>query len=75
MTDDEIKVEKNVPMPPSITRYPFRKMNVGDSFFAPGKTGTDISKASQIYKADGLRFTARTVVENGIKGARAWRTK
>ena len=34
-------IEKNVPLPPSMhesSKYPFRTMEIGDSFFWPGIT-------------------------------------
>ncbi len=65
----QFKIEKGVPKPSGWGRYPFRAMEVGDSFFAAGVTATRLSNASSSHRYDGRRYTARTV--DG--GARVWR--
>ena len=71
-----IDVEKNIPLPPPARgngeKYPWRSMNVGDSFFIPGassrKTGAHTNAAG---KRTGFKFTSRAV--DG--GVRIWRVK
>ena len=62
-----IEIQKGIPMPARpggtgrIAQYPWRTMEVGDSFFIPGKTscvGVHITKSRQ---RTGFRFTARTI--------------
>ena len=72
-------VEKNVPPPAGIDRapcavgFPWAQMNVGDSFFAPGRDARGIGSSAW---AAGIRhrkrFRCRTVVEKGVPGARVW---
>ena len=72
-------VESGVVMPPPSkkgrpTKYPFRQMKVGDSFFVPdenGKKMRDVVGASTANwgKAHGAKFSCRSV--DG--GTRVWR--
>jgi hypothetical protein len=57
-------------------KYPWRELDIGDSFFAsvadaPGRS----LRSSMIHaqKRYGLVLTSRTRVENGVKGIRIWR--
>lgn len=74
-------IEKGVKMPESrgSTRYPFREMEIGDSFFVPTDEPSDIvrirSAASHMKRQHGLVFACRAVCENGKAGIRVWRTK
>ena len=70
-----IKIDKNVPLPtPHTSKYPFRIMEVGDSF-AITDTAKNVnlvrSAASNCGKRHGVKFQVR--VEEG--GARVWRVK
>ncbi len=76
-TDQQIKVEKGIPMPPAScggvtgAKYPWRDMGVGDSFVAVGKAGKQFSSAVQAaQRATGRRFATRTI--DGV--LRVWRT-
>lgn len=74
-------VEKGISVPPSVTasRYPFKTMNVGDSFFVEVeadktmKAQSRISTASRAYSAKngGGKFTVRQVTG----GLRVWKTE
>lgn len=66
--------------------YPFDSMNAGQSFFVaatddrpnPAKSlASTVSSATKRYaEATPIRkFAVRSVVENGVKGARVWRTE
>ena len=69
-----LKIDKNVPMPrpdaSPVAKYPWRDMEVGDSFFVAGKTMKQFAgipgSASRKY---GKKFSARSV-EGGV---RVWR--
>lgn len=71
---DEFKIEKNIP-PPSRGgpgrkhKYPFREMEVGDSFFYRGLRGTIVSCANYFGKRNNAKFVTRK--END--GFRIWR--
>lgn len=75
----EFKIEKNVPMPPRLSnpgKYPWRQMEVGDSFFAPGWTAGRFNNNIQRVRLAVLpdsKWKCRTVTENGIEGVRVWR--
>lgn len=70
----EIKIDKGVPCPSRRNRiWPFPEMEIGDSFFAPGKSGANLHVASR--SAPSFKFTTRTVTENGVKGTRVWRVE
>ncbi len=51
--------------------YPWRTMEVGDSFFAPGKTTEAMRKTGNRYRP--MKFKRRTVFLCGIRGVRVWR--
>lgn len=69
-------IEKGVPAPRTRPhpKYPFRQMEVGDSFFYAGGTAQQLRAASNYYRIRyGLRFVARAAVADGAYGARCWR--
>jgi hypothetical protein len=72
-----IPVQTGIPVPErhSVPRYPFRTMQVGESFFVPNKSADSFrGRISELGK-QGLRFVGRNVVEDGVFGARIWRTE
>lgn len=80
-----LKVEKDVPLPPSDIgkkKYPWQKMNIGDSFFIAVADGDEITRVRGLLNGGlqfrrrryGERHATRSVVENGIRGVRVWRT-
>lgn len=90
MADYEFPIEKGVPIPPTISvseRYPYAKMEVGDSFFAPETTLTahgkplklsglasmTSRKGTEMTKALGKTYKFITRKVEG--GFRVWRVK
>lgn len=78
----QIEVSSNIPLPDFTKRrrkagkYPFASMNVGDSFFAPGKNSGCMSANARMWGLRNnrtIKVTCRTVTENGVKGVRVWR--
>lgn len=73
----EIKIEKNIPIPNRerhVSKYPFGKMKVGDSFFllATDTNANKIRSAAAWYAVrNGFKFTVRKEGE----GVRCWRIK
>lgn len=68
------KIDTNVPMPEGLVRvkYPFSKMEIGESFFVPGiAEGRRVAGRAQHHAPK--KFAGRTVTENGITGIRYWR--
>lgn len=80
---DKILIDKGVPIPPAtsgryaISRYPFDRLEVGDSFVAmkvgEGKRNTVASYMSAAQKRYGYKFSMRTVTEDGVAIIRIWR--
>ena len=74
-----MKIDDHVPPPPRKSRrYPFRDMEPGQSVFFPGENKSDrqhpaYMAAKTLQKRHGLRFTLRSVIEDGVKGVRIWR--
>ena len=69
------KIEKNIPIGVvNQTKYPFSKMEVGDSFFVKGdkKKITAVTVAATTYKknTEGTNFISR----RNESGVRVWRT-
>lgn len=75
-----IKIDKNIPIPPAdrrglatsrTTKYPFRKMQIGESFLFP--KGTKVSNArsaaQQTARRSNMKFSVRQIEE----GIRCWR--
>jgi hypothetical protein len=46
-------------------------MEVGDSFFSPGSSVIGIHGCARRHRP--MKFTCRSVVENGVAGIRVWR--
>lgn len=68
------KIEKKIPVPFSSSKYPFGKMEVGDSFFIKEKEVVlnSVSSAAHHYgKHNNKKFSIRKA-ENGY---RIWRIK
>jgi hypothetical protein len=72
-----IKIEKNIPLPPKETRqtkYPYARMEVGDSFFVAQTQASKDSVYSSIQWAQRkLRFKFIVRADNDNAGVRVWR--
>jgi hypothetical protein len=69
-----IEVEKNIPIPPEKKRnvYPYKVLEVGESFFVPtGKIQIVCNANYRTGKQLGKKFIARKESE----GVRVWRTE
>jgi hypothetical protein len=73
-------IQKGVPLPRALTRakYPFRLMDVGESFFVPCearmKGGESVTVAAHAFgRKNGMKFATRMMNENGTRGVRIWR--
>lgn len=74
----KIQIEKGVPIPGNVTRktkYPFREMKVGESFFIndkidPERTRKKIAAAASMFSRD-KEYKFKTQVFEG--GVRTWR--
>lgn len=73
-TKSKIKVRKNVPLPPPSGRNEYPMLEVGQSFFAPGKQHNDlagvIANRKRKYKQ---KHVCRIVTEKGVRGLCVWR--
>ena len=67
-------IEKGVPVPASSAgrpnTYPFKEMEVGDSFFVPNPKYAGVYSSAKLA---GVKVTSRRVNENGTDGLRVWR--
>jgi hypothetical protein len=68
-------IDKGVPVAAKfyggrVSRFPFSQLEVGDSFFVPGRKymTTPMSVSDRT-------FVKRRITENGVPGMRVWRTK
>lgn len=70
----EFKIEKGIPIPPkpNYTKYPWRDMDVGDSFYVAGKTIHTI-RGSMVNA--NKRINREFVARQEGDGVRVWRTK
>ena len=76
-------IAKGIPIPPARSgrtgprkpkyTYPWRLLEVGDSFFVPGVLVSDVSYRAVARKL-GREFVARSVCEGDLFGVRFWRT-
>jgi hypothetical protein len=71
---NDVLIEKNVVIPPARVKrnYPYREMEIGDSFFVEDDKLSGVCNTNnRMQRLLGWRFTART---EG-KGVRVWRTE
>lgn len=74
-------IQKGIPIPPpgqwgrAIKAFPFLKMEVGDSFWAPGKIHKLNSHNAILARDKGMEFVSRHEQRDGIDGFRMWRIK
>lgn len=76
MTDVPLAIETGIPVPSRYstwaqTEFPFSEMQIGDSFFVSHVTISKLLMVARKFRPK--RFTARTVVERGVRGVRIWR--
>lgn len=59
------------------SKYPFGTMELNDSFFVPADDAKRTIMACYGYakRRGGVKFSYRTVEENGSRGVRVWRTE
>ena len=68
--DKDVKLEDTS----AYKKYSFGAMEVGDSFFVPFALGDGARGAAYGYGSrHGVKFTTRTLTENGERGTRIWR--
>ena len=67
-----MKIEKNIPAPKSRSKYPFREMEVGNSFWSDNANIRSI--ATRAGKRLGYAFSTRAELNGDVKGFRVWRT-
>lgn len=72
-----IEIEDGIPIPRLGTGrdgYPFRKLEVGQSFFIPrAKSMTSVNRANKTLAP--MEFTSRKSEKDGVPGYRVWRVK
>jgi len=74
----DIVIEKNVVIPQARTKrnYPYREMEIGDSFFVEDDRLSGVCNTNnRMQRILGWKFTARTETIGDVKGVRVWRTE
>ncbi len=71
-------LDQDVEIPPCgqkgrLSLYPFRAMQVGDSFFAPTQSHSLRRNAYNHGRRYGAQYTTRFTTEGDVKGTRVWR--
>lgn len=74
MENNGFKIESGIPIPSKSgdSRYPFREMKVGDSFFVPGKKAANLAGCLGYYRT---RYKITLVTRTVDGGVRVWRTE
>lgn len=73
-----IKIDKGISIPKIGGKYPWHEMEIGDSFFVPGK---DFHKMQSQASHTGIKLSKKFIVcrsfegARKIKGVRVWRIK
>lgn len=70
------RISKNVPVPERCPKFPWRKMEIGDSFFVPEKSAGIYGSRVSISAANFKRRCAKpfnTTIRRVKGGYRAWR--
>lgn len=82
ITQTAYPIDKGVPIPPinkaykgsTNPVYPWHRMEIGDSFFVgDARTNIVTRMACQTSARFPMKFTCRTLTENGVRGVRVWR--
>ncbi len=75
-----MQIQTNIPLPEDhrggYYRYKWDEMGIGASFFVPEITIQSLSSAANraASRLD-MKFTCRSVTEDGVEGVRVWRTE
>jgi hypothetical protein len=66
------QIEKNIPVPSKASLYPFRQMEIGDSFLVPADAITRARSALTAFRSanDNFKFATRTLDGGAL---RIWR--
>jgi hypothetical protein len=82
--NSQFQIDKNIPVPnEGREKYPWSKMQPGDSFFVPGGRQTTADKRPGLMvqitvpaaakRVPGTKWAVRQATENGVNGVRVWR--
>lgn len=76
-TPSEFEIESGIPIPERKKRqskYPFSRLEVGDSFFVPGKTALNFARMAYANsKKAGIRCRVWDDEKDGVTGVRVGR--
>jgi hypothetical protein len=70
-----ITIDKNIPLPRHYMKYPFKEMDVGDSFLTKANRNAVTGASAYWGRKLNTRYINREVAENGVEGVRVWRIK
>jgi hypothetical protein len=75
----EFKIDRGMPAPPPNrgrrNKYPTDELDVGDSFFVPGKVHSQLSGVKANAKRKGINLVLRRDKVDGIVGVRVFRVE
>lgn len=75
MSQLEIKIEKNIPIPTISCKFPFDKMQVGDSFIIPDEIPHTRVRVKCIQYVKKNNLSHKFSIKKVNKGYRCWRVK
>ena len=68
----KVDLDRNIPLPNPRQKYPYREMNIGDSFFVEGASLQNI--CNQNYR-NGKTLNMSFIARSEDNGIRVWRVK
>ena len=72
MKHKAFKIKSNIPIPEASLKFPFKDMEIGDSFEVPKKYRSNVGNAAYYY---GIRHNKKFMIKTGKDTARIWRIK
>lgn len=68
----DFKIDRDMKLPKSKSKYPFADMSIGDSFFFPSSVGQQVRTSAHAYRARTKEWNFEIRREDS--GYRIWRT-
>jgi hypothetical protein len=72
---EEISIDKDIPLPKKQYKYPFNKMEIGDSFWVEKETDAITSVVRFWSDKLNATFYTKAMPKDGKMGTRIWRTQ
>jgi len=75
LSKPEISLDKDIPIPKREYKYPFHKMEIGDSFWVEKNVESLTSVIRFWSEKLNATFYTKTMTKDGKDGTRVWRTQ